>query len=351
MSWPWRLAGWAAFAISGPLLLLAAESIPFLNATQLVFTAIVALAATGLGLVMGLAGQASLGHAAFYGIGAYSTAILTVEHGWSPWLAMAAGAAIAGAVAALVARSVFRAVEHFLAMATLAFGLIFVVAIQHFDDLTGGNGGRGGIAKLSVFGVELTDASRMFHLVWAVLVLGVLLARNLVHSRAGRALRALGESPVAAACCGVNVVRFKVSVFVLAGVYGALAGSFYAHQVTYVSPEEFGLQRSIEFLIVVVVGGLTSSWGAAVGAFVLLFVTETSRDVVPRFVDGATGPYELTVYGLLLVVVLIAFSHGIAGTVTRLWQRRRLAGIARDDLGRNDDDDNTPVIVGSEANT
>ncbi len=329
MNWTARLVGWAAFAAAGPLLLLAADPIPFLSDSQLVFTAIHALAATGLGLVMGLAGQASLGHAAFYGIGAYATAILTVERNWSPWLAMAAGAGIAGIVAAAVARSVFRAVEHFLAMATLAFGLIFVFAVQHFDEFTGGNGGRGGIAKLSVLDIELDDAGRMFLFAWALVIVGVLLARNLVASRAGRALRALGESPIAAGCCGVNVVRFKIAVFVVAGVYGAVAGSLYAHHVTYVSPEEFGLQRSIELLIVVVVGGLTSPWGAVVGAFALLFVTEASREVIPRFVEGVTGPYELTVYGLLLVIVLIAFRRGLAGTVAHLWRSRQLIAVER----------------------
>lgn len=324
---PLRIAGWLAFAAAGPLLLNLADTIPFLSTTKLVFAAITALAASGLSLVMGLAGQVSLGHAAFYGIGAYSTAILTVEHGWSPWLAMVAGVVLAAAVAALVARAVFRAVEHFLAMATLAAGLIFVVAVQHFSDLTGGNGGRGGIAKLSVFGIALDDASRMFGFVWALLIIGVVIARNLVDSRAGRALRALGASPVAAGCCGVNVVRFKVSVFVLAAAYGAIAGSLYAHQVTFISPDEFGLQMSIEMLIIVVVGGLASPWGAVVGAFALLFVTEASRDVVPRFVDGATGPYELTVYGLLLIVVLIAFRRGLAGTVTHRWRSRQYSTV------------------------
>lgn len=322
MTLPWRIVGWLLAVAAGPLLLAAVPHMPFMNTGHLVFSAIAALAATGLTLIMGFAGQVSLGHAAFYGIGAYTTAFLTVDYGVAPALAIVVGMVLAAVTSVIVARAVFRAQEHFLAMATLAFGLIFFFFLQYARDLTGGNSGRGGIPKLAVGPFEFTTTTRMFLLIWAVLLLGVLIARNVTDSRTGRALRAMGASPVAASCSGVNLVKAKVSVFALGGTYAALAGSLYAHHVTYISPEEFGLLTSIEFLIIVIVGGLTSVWGAVVGAVVLTVLTEAGREIVPLFIQGATGPYELVIFGLILVVVLVFFPRGIAGSIAHAWWQR-----------------------------
>jgi branched-chain amino acid transport system permease protein len=320
---PWlRASGWAAFVLAGPLLQAVSRVVPFLTGANLVFTALTAIAATGLTLIMGFAGQVSLGHAAFYGIGAYATAILTVDAGLPPGAAILAGMVVAGLAAAAVGRAVFRVRGHFLAMATLAFGLIFFYVAGHFASLTGGNAGRGGIPKLAIGAwYAITDA-RMFLLAWAVLVVGVALARNIVTSRTGRALRAIASSEVAAACSGVDVVRAKTSVFVVGALYASLAGSLYAHYVTYIAPDAFGLLTSISFLVVATVGGLGSVWGAAAGAVFVVMLTELTRDVVPRFVSGATGSYEITAYGLVLVLVLLLARRGIAGSITAAWQRR-----------------------------
>jgi branched-chain amino acid transport system permease protein len=340
VSWPWRLAGWALFVLAGPALLALAGQVPFLTSGRLVFLAITALAAVGLCLIMGFAGQVSLGHAAFYAVGAYASGILTAGYGVPPIVALLAGMVLAGAAAAGVARAVFRVSGHFLAMATLAFGLILYYSLGHFRTVTGGNAGRGGIPKLAIGSWEATTDTRMFLLCWALVVLGVLVARNVVDSRTGRALRATGASEVAAGCCGVNVVRAKVGVFVLGALYAAVAGSLYAHYVTYIAPEEFGLLKSIQFLVVATVGGLTSVWGGPVGAVVLVLLTEASREAIPLFVEGATGPYELTIYGLVLVVVLLLFNRGIAGGIAHAWRARGRGGggdpepLAEDATGR-----------------
>jgi branched-chain amino acid transport system permease protein len=211
-------------------------------------------------------------------------------------------------------------------MATLAFGLIFFFLIRSAEGLTGGNNGIGGIPLLSVGPWQVTGDERMFLLAWLIMTLGLLLARNIVDSRTGRALRALGSSEVAAGCCGVNVARAKVAVFVTGAMYASLAGSLYALYVTYISPEAFGVLVSIQFLVISTVGGLTSVWGAPVGAAFLVLLTELTREVVPIFVEGATGSYELVAYGLALVIVLLVFKQGIAGIFTR-WDgpRRRPA--------------------------
>ncbi len=321
---PWlRTAGWAAFVLAGPLLLVASRVVPLLSGSNLVFMGLTAIAATGLTLIMGFAGQVSLGHAAFYGIGAYATAILTVDAALPPGLAILAGMVVAGVAAAAVGRAVFRVRGHFLAMATLAFGLIFFYVTGHFASITGGNAGRGGIPRLAIGTWYAVTDERMFLLAWAVLVVGVALARNIVTSRTGRALRAVASSEVAAACSGVDVVRAKTSVFVVGALYAALAGSLYAHYVTYIAPDAFGLLTSISFLVVATVGGLGSVWGAAVGAVFVVVLTEITRDVVPRFVSGATGSYEITAYGLALVLILLLARRGIAGSIAAAWAARR----------------------------
>lgn len=318
-----RAAGWAAFAAAGPLLLVLSGVVPLLSGANLVFMALTAIAATGLTLIMGFAGQVSLGHAAFYGIGAYATAILTVESALPPGVAILAGMVVAGLAAAAVGRAVFRVRGHFLAMATLAFGLIFFYLAGHFASVTGGNAGRGDIPRLAIGSWYAVTDERMFLLCWAVLVVGVALARNIVRSRTGRALRAVASSEVAAACSGVDVVRAKTSVFVIGALYAALAGSLYAHYVTYIAPDAFGLLTSISFLVVATVGGLGSVWGAAVGAAFVVILTELTRDVVPRLVSGATGSYEITAYGLALVLVLLLARRGIAGSIAAAWASRR----------------------------
>lgn len=319
----YRVAAPLAFFAVAPFLLVAADAAPFLVRANLVFLAITAVGATGLTLTMGFAGQVSLGHAAFYGIGAYSTAIFTVEWGWPPVVALLAGVVIAAAIGAVLARVAFRLTGHFLAMATLAFGLIFFYSVRLAAGVTGGNTGRGGIPDLGLGGWKINTDTRMFILTWIVLGLGIVVAGNVVRSGAGRALVAIANAETAAACCGVNVTRAKTGVFVLGAMYGSVAGSLYAHYVSYISPDAFGLLVSVQFLVVSTVGGIRSVWGPPVGAFVLMMLTEVSRDVVPRFVRGASVSYETISYGLALVLVLLLFDRGIAGSLAHWAERRR----------------------------
>jgi branched-chain amino acid transport system permease protein len=297
----------AAFAAAGPLMLLAAEYVPFLGGSNLVFMALAALAATGLTLIMGFAGQASLGHAAFYGVGAYALALLTVERGWAPGPALLAGVAVSAVLAALLGVAVLRIQGHFLAMATLAFGLICFFGVRGWE-LAGANQGIGGIPALPFEGDEAT-----FLVLWAVLALGVLLAHNLVDSRTGRALRALGASEVAASACGIDVARAKVAVFVIGALYASVAGSLYAMYVTYINPDAFGVLVSLQFLVMSVVGGLRSVWGATLGAVFVVVLTELTREAVPLVFEEAAGSYEIVAYGLALVAVLLIARDGLAG--------------------------------------
>ncbi len=312
------LAVWAGAFGAGVLLIPIADALPFLTRANLVVFALHGIAATGLTLVMGFAGQVSLGHAAFYGVGAYTTALLTAKMDWHPLLAMAAGAVIAAVLAALLGRIVFRLRGHFLAMATLAFGLVFYVVMRSWDSLTGGNQGTGGIPDFTLGPLRFDTDTSMYLLAWAVLLLGLMAARNLLTSRPGRALVAMGSSEVAAASVGIDVARAKMVVFALGAVYASVAGSLYAHYVTYVSPESFGLLPSLRFLVISTVGGIESVWGAPLGSAVVVLLTEGTRELVPRFVSGATGSYEIVAYGLALVLVLLFLPRGLAGGVALL---------------------------------
>jgi branched-chain amino acid transport system permease protein len=294
---------WAAFVAAGPLLLLATQWATFLSGSNLVFIGLGALAATGLTLIMGFAGQVSLGHAAFYGVGAYTLALLTVEAGWSPAAAGLAGLLLSAALAALLGVAVLRIQGHFLAMATLAFGLICFFFVRG-SEFAGANQGIGGIPALPVEGDEAVFLS-----LWAVLAAGVVLAQNLVGSRTGRALRALGASEVAAGTCGIDVARAKVTVFVIGALYASVAGSLYAMYVSYINPDAFGVLVSLQFLVMAVVGGLRSVWGATLGAVFVVALTEVSREVVPLVVADASGSYEIVVYGLALVIVLLVLAR------------------------------------------
>jgi branched-chain amino acid transport system permease protein len=289
----------AAFLAAGPLLLLAPQVLPFLSASNLAFIGFGALAATGLTLITGFAGQVSLGHAAFYGVGAYALALLTVKAGWSPGPAVVAGVAISAALAALLGVAVLRIRGHFLAMATLAFGLVCFFFVRG-SEFAGANQGIGGIPALAIGGDDAT-----FLFTWGVLAVAVVLAQNLIDSRTGRALRALGASEVAAGACGVDVARAKVAVFVVGALYASVAGSLYAMYVTYINPDAFGVLVSLQFLVMAVVGGLRSVWGATIGAVFLVALTEGSREVVPLLIADATGSYEIVAYGLALVIVLL----------------------------------------------
>lgn len=315
------------FILAAPALLALAGRVSFLLPTNLVFLTLSAIAATGLVLIMGFAGQVSIGHAAFYGVGAYATALGTTNWGLSPILALLIGMVASGLTAAVLGLAVFRLSGHFLAMGTLAFGLFFFYLVVFAAGTTGGSAGTGGIPKLALGATYLRSDTSMFLLAWGILGLGILVAHNIVDSKTGRALRATGASEVAAACSGVEVVRAKVGVFVVGALYAAVAGSLYAHTVTYIAPDAFGLLTSIQFLVIATVGGLRSVWGALVGALFVTLVTEGAREIVPLVVKGASGPYEIAVYGLLLVAVLVAFRKGLADFVVD-WASARRAGAS-----------------------
>lgn len=276
----------------------------------LVFVAIHSIIATGLCLLLGFAGQISLGHAAFFGVGAYASGILTVKLGLSPWIAMFAGIMVAGMLAYIIGVPSLRLHGHYLAMATLGFGVIVFIVFNEFVALTGGPSGFGGIPRLSIFGFELNTTLRFYYFAWFLTIAGLALCLNLVYSRVGRALRAVHGSEIAAMSVGVDVAKYKVKVFVLSAAFGAVAGSLYAHFVTFVNPPAFDIFFSIKLLMMVVIGGIHSVWGALAGAALLTFLPEWLS-----FLED----FDVLAYGALLLIIVMFVPEGLAGLLQRVF--------------------------------
>lgn len=283
-----------------------------------VFVGIYCLITIGLSLLMGYAGQISIGHAAFYGIGAYTSGLLTTRLDWSPWLAIPAAIILAGILAALIGIPALRLTGHYLAMATLAFGVIVYVVFEAAVELTGGPSGFGQIPRLSIGSYVIRTDMQFYYLVWGLVVVALILALNIVHSRIGRALRSIHGSESAARSLGVNTALHKIQVFVLSACLAALAGSLYAHYVTFVSPTTFEFKFSVTLVTMVAVGGMSSLWGAMAGTVLL--------GILPEYLRGFDN-YYLLIYGGILMVIMIFIPQGILlglkQGVEKLWNKRR----------------------------
>jgi len=270
--------------------------------TVLIIIAIYAILAHSLNIITGHAGQISLGHAAFFGIGAYTSALLYGEAGLPFWLSVPLAAIIAGAIGALLGIPCLRVRDDFLAITTM--GINFVVeAVFLYIPFFGGAMGIGGINLPGWFGREMTKPE-YFVLILAVLALLLLLDRKLGRSWIGLAWASIREDEQAAEAMGVDVVRFKVLAFILGSSIAGLAGGFYAHFLTFIMPQNFGFPMSIVILSMVVFGGIGTRWGPLVGAVILGVLPEISRPVME---------YRTFLYGLLLMAMMRFQPEGLLG--------------------------------------
>jgi branched-chain amino acid transport system permease protein len=286
----------------------------------MVFAGIFSLVCLGLSLLMGYAGQISLAQAAFFGIGAYSSAILTTKFGFNPWLAIPAGAVVSGTVAWLVGVPALRLKGHYLAMATLGFGVIVNIILAEEINWTGGPSGMSDIPALRIAGYKIDSETAWYYLVWGIVFLALIFCFHILHSRVGRALRAIHEEEKAAESMGVPTARYKVNVFVLSAVLAAIAGSLYAHYVTCVNPSSFNLMWSIRFMLMVMVGGMQSLWGALVGTVLMTFVGNEWLQVFAEF--------EILVYGTILLLVALFVPGGIISLIPmKFFRRKHMASL------------------------
>ena len=290
--------------------------------TIMIFVGLYTILTVGLCLLMGYAGQVSLGHAALYGLGAYISAIATRTYGLSPWLGLLLSMVLTGGVALVIARPIFKLKGHYLAMATLSMGYIIYIFFNEVSDLTGGPSGLTGVPYLSIAGWPLDNDIKYYYLVWGMALLGLLAALNLVHSRVGRALRAIHGSEIAAESLAVDTTRLKSQVFGISAVYAGLAGSLYAHYLTFVNPSPFGFHFSVMLVVMASVGGTATVWGAPIGAALVTLLTEALRAIVPKLSNHASGEYEIIAFGLLLMLIMIYMPQGVVQGLTELYTHR-----------------------------
>lgn len=282
----------------------------------MVFGGIYCLITIGLSLLMGYAGQISLGHAAFYGIGAYSSGILTAHYGLNPWLCMIVGVGVVAVVAIIVGAPSLKLKGHYLAMATLAFGIIVFIIFNEEVEMTGGPDGMIGIPGLSIFGFEFDTTERYYYLVWSAVFAVFIFTINIIQSPEGRALRAIHTSEAASSAMGVNISRYKLTIFVYSAILASFAGSLYAHYLNFINPSTFNLFFSIKLLIMIALGGMHDIRGAIIGAILITFL---SYEWLHHF-----GEMEVIVYGAILLLVTIFLPHGLVGVpgIVRNWLRR-----------------------------
>jgi len=268
----------------------------------------------GLNFFMGYTGQASFGQNAFAAIGGYGSAILTVQYGWEPILALLVSMAVAGVAAVVVGYPTLRLRGHYLAMATFALGLITYDVSVQWTDLTQGYMGYSGIPPLGIGPFTVEDDKLKLICLAVILAFGVWLSSRLRHSRFGRALRAISSTELGAAALGIRVPRYKLLAFIIAAVYASVAGSLFAHTVGFISPEVFGLQMVVVTFTMLYVGGIGTVLGPAIGAVIASLLPEVVR---------STGRFQDIAYAAVLILMLIFVPKGLA-TLGSIGRRRAL---------------------------
>jgi branched-chain amino acid transport system permease protein len=295
--------------------------------STLVLIGIYTIVTIGLCLLTGYAGQISLGQAAFFGLGAYGSAVLTVRLQWSPWIALVASAGVTALVAYGIGIPVFRLRGPYLAMGTLAFGEIIFIVLNEWKTVTGGPSGLPGIPRLSIGRLVLKSDLSYYYLVWLIALVALVLALNIVNSRVGRALRAVRDSEAAAESLGVRVADYKLQALVVSALYASLAGSLYAHYLIFISPTAFDLDVSVRLVLMAAVGGLASVWGAPLGAAAVLLLSLGLRELLTAISPTSSGEAQIVAYGILLVALMIYMPEGLTAALTRAW--RRTDGLSR----------------------
>ena len=275
-----------------------------------VHVAINATVVVGLNLLIGYTGQISLGHAGFFGLGAYSSAILTANYGWPSLLALLAGAVIVGVLAYIIAGPILRLSGHYLAMATLGCGIIIFIIITNESQLTGGPDGMV-VPPLSVFGWVVQDIRVWYWILGVLLLFAIWLAMNIIDSPVGRALRAVHGSEVAAQVSGIDTTHYKILIFVVSAIFAGVMGSLAAHIGEYLTPDKAGFFHSIEFVVMVVVGGMASTFGAVVGALIIT--------LLPQLLTGFKD-WEMVIFGAILMSTMIFLPKGLVPSLQGLFK-------------------------------
>ena len=295
--------------------LVAVLPLPDFWIAQLNYIGLYALVSMGLVLLTGVGGLTSFGQAAFVGIGAYTTAWLTLNTGMSPWLTLFVGLALTTISALVVGFVTLRMSGHYLPLATIAWGLALYYLMGNLDAL-GKYDGLLGLKSLSVGPVDIGQGRLFFVLCWAMLIAGAVALLNLLDSRPGRAIRSLKGGSQMAEAMGINTFRYKVTIFLIAALFASVAGWLLAHFQRTVNPSAFGLKMGIEYLFMAVIGGVGHVWGAIVGAGLVKLLDDYLQVALPALI-GTSGSYEVIVLGIAMVLLLKYMPEGLWSVVAR----------------------------------
>lgn len=270
-----------------------------------------ALVVLGLILLTGVGGMTSFGQAALVGIGAYTTAYLTATDqlpsylaliGGSAWIALLVGIVITVVSAFIVGGLTLKLSGHYLPLGTIAWGISLYYFFSTLESL-GGHSGIANIPSISIFGYGLDTGNKMYYLIWFIVLIAIVLTKNVLNSREGRAIRALKGGQVMAESMGVNTFRSKMAVFIIASVFASISGWLYAHNQTFINPTPFSLQMGIDYLFMALLGGVGSVWGAILGSGIFTMMRQWLQDYLP-IIFGSQGQYETIVFGLLIVALM-----------------------------------------------
>ena len=273
-------------------------------------SALTVITVLGLNLLLGYAGQVSLGHAGFVAMGAYISSILSIKTGLNPWLSIAIASAITTVVAAFIGYPTLKLKGHYLAMATLAIGEIIYMLANNLITLTGGHQGLTGIPMLSIGSFTFDSEKKFYFFSWAVVLLFAFVSNRIINSHYGRALKAIHEKEAAAKSFGVNVHLYKVAIFSLSAFYAAISGGLYAFYIGFISPSSFSLLKSIDYIVMAFVGGIDSIFGSIITTVIL--------GSLPNILTSLQDFWPI-VNGGLLVVAAMFMTRGLGGLIK--WKR------------------------------
>ncbi|WP_420821413.1 ABC transporter permease subunit [Rhodoferax sediminis] len=296
-------------ALLAAIVLIAWLPLPDFWITQLNYIGLYSLVVLGLVLLTGIGGLTSFGQAAFVGIGAYTSAYLTINAGLSPWLTVLMGLGITAISALVVGWITLRMSGHYLPLATIAWGLALYYLMGNVDAL-GKYDGLLGVPGITLGDWNLSQGRPFFLLTWVLVLLAAFSLINLLNSRTGRAIRSLRTGAQMAEAMGVNTLRYKIGIFLIAALFASVSGWLFAHYQGTVNPSPFGIKWGIEYLFMAVLGGAGYVWGAVTGAALTKLLEDQLQVLLPRLF-GTSGSYETIVFGIVLVLVLKYLPDGI----------------------------------------
>lgn len=293
---------------------------------------IYAILAIGMCLVIGYAGQFSLAHPAFFGIGAYVSAILVKNYSLPPITALAVAGIVTGLVAYSMGRPLFRLRGYYFACATFCVLIVVQNCMAELRDITGGAQGIHSIPPFHIGGLAFDGYLSNYYLIWFAVLLSTVLSFNLVNSKVGRAMRAISTSEMAAETCGVHVAKYKLNIFTYSAITASVAGSVYAHYISFVGPETFGFGILLDLLLMIVIGGIDTIWGGLIGAVIFVLLGETLSDLLTSQAYLSFGGESIMIiWGIIVVIMLIFMPEGIvrvgAGKVKFLVNRLQATNV------------------------